>query len=327
MRAHKFFQLVIPILLVLTLPGCSRHDGNEKYYLVAANIRLPYWQSAGAGLRRATGQFQVKSEFLGPDSYDPQGEANEFRRAVAAKPTGILVSVADPNVMKPEIDSAIAAGIPVITIDSDAPESKRLLFIGTNNYRAGTMGAQVAVKKLNGKGNVVFFSMPGQVNLDERLRGYKDVFANSPGIKIVEVVNIKGDSRIAFDKTEEYLGKKGKDKIDAFICLEASAPKDVAEVVRRSHATDRVLIAMDTEKETLDAIKDGTIAATIAQKPFTMSFVGVHILDDLHHNKLNSLDRDWGKDPNSPLPNFVDTGATLIDKSNVDQFTQGEGAS
>jgi len=189
------------------------------------------------------------------------------------------------------------------------------------------MGAQVAVKKLNGKGNVVFFSMPGQPNLDERLRGYKDIFANSPAIKIVEVVNIKGDSRIAFDKTEEYLGRKGKDKIDAFICLEAAAPKDVAEVVRRSHASDRVLIAMDTEKETLDAIKDGTIAATIAQKPFTMSFVGVHILDDLLHNKLSSLDHDWGSDPKSPLPNFVDTGATLIDKSNVDQFTQGEGAS
>ena len=325
MRATKVCLLISSALLTLAVTGCGRHEDSEKYYLVSTNIRLPYWQSAGAGLRHAAGQMQVKSEFLGPDTYDPQGEANEFRRAVAAKPSGILVSVADPKVMAPEIDAAIAAGIPVITIDSDAPESKRLLFIGTNNYRAGTMGAQVAVKKLNGRGNVVFFSMPGQPNLDERLRGYKDVFANSPGMKIVEVVNIKGDSRIAFDKTGEYLGKKGKDKIDAFICLEASAPKDVAEVVRRSHGSDHVVIAMDTEKETLDGIKDGTIAATIAQKPFTMSYVGVHVLDDLHHNKLQSLDHDWGKDPRSPLPNFVDTGATLIDKSNVDQFTQAEG--
>lgn len=325
MRAAKSFAIVIPALFVSLLAGCGRHEGSEKYYLVATNIRLPYWQSAGAGLRHAIAQMQVKGEFLGPDTYDPQGEADQFRRAVAAKPTGILVSVADPNAMKPEIDAAIAAGIPVITIDSDAPESKRLLFIGTNNYRAGTMGAQVAAKKLNGKGNVVFFSMPGQPNLDERLRGYKDVFANSPGIKIVEVVNIKGDSRIAFDKTAQYLDKKGKDKIDAFICLEASAPKDVAEVVRRSHGNDRVVIAMDTEKETLDGIKDGTIAATIAQKPFTMAYVGVQILDNLHHNKLPSLDHDFAKDPRSPIPYFVDTGATLIDKSNVDQFTEGEG--
>src|SRR5262249_37767771 len=166
-----------------------------------------------------------------------------------------------------------------------------------------------------------------QPNLDERLRGYKDIFANSPAIKIVEVVNIKGDSRIAFAKPEEYLAKKGRNKIDPLFSLEPAALKQFAEGGGADNAPDRGLLAMDTEQETLDAIKGGTIAATIAQKPFTMSFVGVHILDDLHHNKLNSLDHDWGKDPNSPLPNFVDTGATLIDKSNVDQFTQGEGAS
>lgn len=303
------------------LTGCSRHEGNEKYYLISTNIKLPYWQTAGAGLREAARQMEVKEEFDGPDTYDPQAEASEFRKAVAAKATGILVSPADPEVMKPEIDAAIAAGIPVITIDSDAPGSKRLFFIGTNNYNAGTMGAQVAVKKLGGKGNVVFFSMPGQANLDERLHGYKDVFATSPGIKIVEVVNIKGDSRIAFDKTAEYLGKTGANKIAAFICLEASAPKDVAEVVRREHA-GRLIVAMDTEKETLDAIKEGTIAATIAQKPFTMTYVGAKMLDDLHHNKLKSLSNDWSKDPRSPIPDFVDTGATLIDQSNVNDFQQ-----
>src|SRR5689334_20304141 len=186
MRATKVVRIVIPALLVCCLAGCGRHEDSEKYYLVSTNIRLPYWQSAGAGLRHATGQMQVKSEFLGPDTYDPQGEADQFRRAMAAKPTGLLVSVADPNVMKPEMDTPMVAGGPVITIDSDAPESKRLLFIGANNYRAGTMGAQVAAKKVDGKGNVVFFSVPGQPNLDERLRGYKDVFANFPGITVVE---------------------------------------------------------------------------------------------------------------------------------------------
>ncbi len=322
MRASKLFRSLVFVALTLSLGGCSRHDSNEKYYLIAANIRLPYWQTAGAGLRAATGQMFVKNEFAGPDTYDAQAQAEEFRKAVAAKPSGILVSPADPEVMKPEIDAAIAAGIPVITMDSDAPGSKRLFFIGTNNYNAGTMGGKVAVKRLNGRGNVVFFSMPGQANLDERLHGYKDAFANSPGIKIVEVVNIKGDSRIAFDKTAEYLGKTGSNKIAAFICLEASAPKDVAEVVRREHATDRLVIGMDTEKETLDAIKDGTIAATITQKPYTMSYVGAKMLDDLHHNKLKSLSEDWAKDPRSPIPEFIDTGATLIDKNNVNDFQQ-----
>src|SRR5262249_173737 len=125
MRAHNFFQLLASLLLVSVLSGCRRHDRKEKFYLVSTNIRLPYWQSAGAGLRRATGQFQVKSEFIGPDTYDPQGEANEFRRAVAAKPAGILVSVADGNVVKPENDSGNASRVPGVTIGYRCPESKR----------------------------------------------------------------------------------------------------------------------------------------------------------------------------------------------------------
>ena len=121
----------------------------------------------------------------------------------------------------------IAAGIPVITMDSDAPESKRLYFIGTNNLEAGRLGGERVAARLNGKGNVVFFTNPGQPNLEERLKGYKDVFAGYPGIKVVEVFDIKGDSGTAMDKAAEYLARTGEDKIDGFICLD-SAGEDVA---------------------------------------------------------------------------------------------------
>src|ERR1035441_5317625 len=122
----------------------------------------------------------------GPGGFYPQHEVTEFPQAVALKPAGILVSVANEALMQPEIDSAMAAGIPVITIDSDAPSSHRLFFIGTNNLQAGRLGGARVAAKLNGKGNVVFFSIAGQPNLEERLKGYKDAFANFPGIKGVE---------------------------------------------------------------------------------------------------------------------------------------------
>ncbi|MBZ5622590.1 MAG: substrate-binding domain-containing protein, partial [Acidobacteriia bacterium] len=125
--------------LMLSLSACSgsRHGPTEKYYLVAANVQHPYWQTAGAGLASGAHLLGVPAEMVGPDGYDPQAEAQAFRDVLSKKPTGILVSVADPKVMKDPIDAAIAQGIPVITIDSDAPESKRLTFIGTNNYQAG----------------------------------------------------------------------------------------------------------------------------------------------------------------------------------------------
>jgi ribose transport system substrate-binding protein len=111
-----------------------------------------------------------------------------------------------------------------------------------------------------------------------------------------------------------------KDKVDAFVCLEALAGKEVAEVLNRYNVKDKTILAMDTDPETLDWIKKGEIAATIAQKPFTMSYVGLTMLDDLHHNPPRSLQRDWAADPLSPVPAFVDTGATLVDRSSVDTF-------
>ena len=73
-------------------------------------------------------------------------------------------------------------------------------------------------------------------------------------------------------------------KIDAFVCLEASAGKDVATVFKNNKVTDRLLIAMDVDPDTLQDIKDGQINATIAQKPYTMGYYGLRALDQIFHN-------------------------------------------
>jgi ribose transport system substrate-binding protein len=302
------------------LTGCERHSKSEQFFLIATNINLPYWQSAHEGFTRAAAEYGVTEEMRGPDNFTPAIEVDEFRAAVARKPAGILVSVADPKLMSPEINKAIAAGIPVITIDSDAPDSQRLFFIGTNNLEAGRLGGQRVVAELNGKGNVVFFTMPGQPNLEERLKGYKDVFAGNPGIKVVEVFDMKGESGTAMDKAQEYLALTGASKINAFVCLEASAGKDVGEAFKRNKVQGTMLIAMDVDQATLELVKDGTIQATISQKPYTMALLGLKALDDIYHYPLKPLARDYGSDAMSPIPAFVDTGVSLVDKSNVDKF-------
>jgi ribose transport system substrate-binding protein len=301
--------------------GSSPHTSTEKYYLVATNIKIPYWQNAGAGLLRAAQTIGVKAEMVGPDTFDPKAEHDAFQRILGdkVKPAGIMVSVADPAIMQPDIDGAMSQNIPVLTVDADAPASKRLTFVGTDNHKAGLMGAQLAVKQLQGKGNVVVFTMPEQANLKDRLRGYNDGFEGH-NIKIVDVVDIKGDPRIAFDHAQELVDKKTIAKVDGFICLEAIACPEVADVLDRSKIGGKVIVAMDTDPRTLDWIKKDRIAGTIAQKPFTMGFVGVASLDTLHHYPPNPLDKLWSLDPQSPVPTFIDTGEMLVDKSNVDEF-------
>ena len=300
--------------------GCgARHSDKEVFYLIATNVNLPYWQTAAAGFKQAAAQFKVTARVVGPDSYDPKAELDELQKAVAAKPSGILISVADASVLQSEIDAAVSAGIPVITMDSDAAGSRRLYFIGTNNLEAGQMGGKRLISKLGGKGNVVFFTLGGQPNTDERLKGFKDAISSRPDIHIVDVFDIKGDARNAFDKTQEDLALTGPKKIDAFVCLESSSGKTVADAIKRAGG-GRELLAFDVDQDTLDAIKAGTIDATIAQKPFTMGYVGLKALDDVFHYPPKQLGKDYSSDSFATYPAFVDTGTSLVDQSNVDLY-------
>jgi ribose transport system substrate-binding protein len=318
MTLSKRISLALLAVVLPLLAGCTRHSKSEQYYLIATNTAVPYWKSAAAGFAAAGAEYGVSVDTRGPAGLNPQAEVDEFKAMVARKPAGILVSVANSKLLVPEIDAAIAAGIPVITMDSDSPESKRLYFIGTNNLEAGRLGGRRVASQLNGKGNVVFFTNPGQPNLDERLKGYQDIFATYPGIKVVEVFDIKADAGTALDQAGVYLARTGPAKIDGFICLDSRSGSNVAEAFKRRSITGRVLIAMDVDTDTLQLVGDGTIDSTISQKPYTMAFLGLKALDDIHHYPVKPLGGDYGLDPNSPFPAFVDTGVALIDKTNLD---------
>lgn len=325
MRNARLSLLIVPAFTsgLLMLTGCSGsgHDPAEKYVLVANNSKISYWQAAGQGLSHAAAEMRVKSEMQGPDGYDPQAEHDAFKRAVAEKPSGILISAADANLLTPDINAALDQGIPVITIDSDAESSKRLFFVGTDNYNAGNIGGKLAAKLLNGKGTVVFFTLPSQSNLKDRLQGYQAAFAEHSDIKVLQVIDVNGNSDVAFDNAKKLLD--GKTKVDAFICLEAVSCPAVADVVSRANMTGKVtIIAMDTDPATLEWINKGVISATIAQKPWTMAYYGTKLLDDIFHHKPKPLANDWSKSVYSPVPTFVDTGAFVVDKSNVGSLSQ-----
>ncbi len=322
MKAIKSIGLVLLAMVVLSASSCGRHSTSEVYYMIVTRSTLPYWQTAAAGFNKAAAQYGVKAKVTGPENYDPQAELAALHDAIAAKPAGILISVADKTLLQSEIDAAINAGIPVITVDSDAPGSRRLYFIGTNNIESGRVGARRVIEKLGGRGNVVFFTMPGQPNLEERLKGFKEVFATRPDIHIVDVVDTKGDARYAFDWTQESLALAGDKKVDAFVSLEASSGKAIADSLKRSKVTDRLLVAWDVDPDTLADIKDGTIDSTVAQKPFTMGYVGLKALDEIYHDPPKTLTKDYSANSFAPYPVFVDTGTSLVDKTNVDFYIE-----
>jgi ribose transport system substrate-binding protein len=320
MKAIKAAAVAMVAMGLTFALGCDRHSTKEVYYLVSVNAALPYWQTVSMGFKKAAAEYKVTARVVGPENYDPQAELAELQKAVSAKPAGILISVADAAVLQPGIDAAVSAGIPVITVDSDAAGSRRLYFLGTNNLEAGRLGGQRVVEKLGGKGNVVVFTFTGQANTEERLKGIKDAFSTHPDLKIVDVVDIKADPKTAFDKTQEYLVLTGPKQIDAFVCLDSASGKPVSDAVARVSGTKRLVIAWDMSPDTLSAIKAGAIDSTVVQKPYTMGYAGLRALDQIFHDPAMQLGKDLSTDPFSPYPSFVDTGTSLVDKNNVDVY-------
>jgi ribose transport system substrate-binding protein len=326
MKTTRHIALATVGVALAFMFGCNSDKSNQDvYYMIAANVQLPYWKTAANGFKRAASEYQVTAKVTGPTTYDPVAELDALQQAMRAKPAGILISVADAAVLEREINEAVQLGIPVITMDSDAAITRRLYFIGTNNVDAGRLGGSRLIEKLT-KGNIAILTIPGQPNLEERLRGLKEVLNTQPGLKITEIADVKGDAATAFDKAQQLVAETGSKKIDAFVCLEAVAGKPVADAIKRANAKDREVIAWDADPATLDAIKDGTIDATIAQKPYTMGYFGLRMLYNVAHKPPQQMNKDFRSDFYSPFPVFMDTGTTLVDRGNVDLYMSATAA-
>jgi ribose transport system substrate-binding protein len=322
MKFHTKSIACVGVMLGAALAACQEpyHQKEEQYYLISANINLPYWQEAEAGLRDAATGMGVKAEMDGPATLSPKEELDSFQKAAALHPAGILVSVANQELLKPAIDAAVLQGIPVICIDADAPDSHRIMFVGTDNFRAGQESAKRMADILKGQGQVVIVTVPGQPNLDERVRGVTEALKKYPGIKIAQSIDDKGDPRAANDGISALIAKK--EKIDGVICLEASGGSGVAEALHRTDMTGKIaIVSFDKDPETLDFIEKHAINATVAQKPYIMAYYGLKFADDLHHNVVHEF-KDWRTAPAAPLPSWVDTGTTVIDQSNLAAFRE-----
>jgi ribose transport system substrate-binding protein len=322
MKLHRARILLPVIVAAAVLASCQEpyHQKEERYVLIAANVNVPYWQEAQAGLTDVAKQMGVKADMDGPATFSPKDELDAFQKAVSEKPAGIMVSVTNPELFKGPIDVAIKVGIPVICIDADAPGSHRVLFIGTDNFRAGQESGKRIADLLKGQGRVAIVTIPGQLNMDERVRGVNEALKKYPGIKIVQTIDDKGDPRNAYDAISALV--QSKDKPDGIICLEASGGAGSADSLHRLDLTGKIaIVAFDKDPETLDWIDRGAITATVVQKPYVMAYYGVKLLDDLHHNAVHEF-KDWQNAPASPLPSWVDTGTAIIDKSNLATFRE-----
>ncbi len=304
-----------------TPPTIKTGGGDEEYVLIAVSVGNAYWIDARDGFNDAAKDLGVRATFTGPQGSDVKQQVDLIDTAITRGVKGLIVVPAEPEAVIPSINRAIAAGIPVITQDTDSPKSQRYTFIGTGNFEAGRLGGELLAKEIGGQGEVAILTIPGQWNLEERRRGYEAAFAKYPAIKMVAIGNDQAEESQAAAQAKSIL--QAHPNLAGFGCVDAAGGAGAAVAVRDAGKKGKLkIIAMDRNEATLDFIQQGFIQASLAQRSYTMAYLGLQMLHDLNHGKIKMV-ADWRAAKTCPLPGLVDTGAVVITPENVPAFRHG----
>ena len=262
-------------------------------------------------------QLGVKTEFVGPADYDMDAMITAFEQAIARQPKGIMVVGFEPC-LNAVVEKSTEAGIPVVTLDADLPDSRRIAFVGTGNYQAGFRQGKLLAAYLGEKGKVAATTMPDASNLQERLQGFKDAIAEYPEMEVVQVINTQGDQITATQGCIAMLQKVPD--LGGIAATEAVGGGAAATAVRESGKKGDVkIVAMDRGNEILEAIQEGLIEATVVQQTMLMPIYELRILHDRENQEIPISTNNEEAGVNAAPP-FIDTGTVIVDKSNCEYF-------
>ncbi|CAM4366784.1 substrate-binding domain-containing protein [Paenibacillus macerans] len=299
--------------------GGLRGEIGEKYVMVTFQMGIDYWKSGLKGFEDAAQALNVSVEYRGSTQRDVHEQITVLEQVIAKKPAGIAISAIHPSLLTATINKAVDAGIPVVLFDSDAPGSKAYSFLGTDNYAAGVEAARKMAELTGGQGEVAVVTTPNQQNHQERTNGFADtIAAEFPRIRIVDVKNGKGDQLASRQAAEEIL--RAHPGVGGIFATEANGGIGVAEAVRAAGGGSNAgsgprIISFDTDKGTLDLVKSGDIAATMAQGTWNMGYWSLQFLFSLKHGLGGS------SNPGAPrIPKQADTGITVVTQQNVDDY-------
>lgn len=292
---------------------------DDKYVMVNFQSGIDYWKSCLKGFEDAAKELNVSVEYRGATQYDVFEEATVLEQVIAKKPAGIAVSAINPDALVVTINKAVEAGIPVVLFDSGAPSSKAYSFLGTDNYNAGVKAAHKMAELAGKSGQIAIITLPNQLNHQQRMAGFQDTIKSAyPDLQIVTIADGKGDQLVSEREAAQII-KNHPDLVGIF-ATEANGGVGVGNAVKSSNRLSRVkIISFDTDKGTLDMVKNGTISATLAQGTWNMGYWSLMHLFHLQSD-ANKPSADRQNPKESWVPPYVDTGISIVTKDNVDNY-------
>ena len=222
---------------------------------------------------------------------------------------GVDILVLNPFDAKgiiPAVEAANEAGIPVLTVDTDALGGEKISFIGSDNVKGGRLAGEYIIEKLGGKGNVaVLDDVPGKAAIMDRINGFKEALEHESGMKIVSVQPAYGRRDMAITVTENLL--QAHPEINAIFSTCDEMALGAMDVLYASGMKNKIiLVGFDACEEALEAIRDNKLDADIAQFPDKMGKLFIEaVLKVANGEKVEKY---------IPIP------VVLVTRENVDTF-------
>ncbi|MBB5355354.1 ribose transport system substrate-binding protein [Anoxybacillus mongoliensis] len=272
--------------------------------LISQEFDNPYWRKIEQGAKEAGKQYDVNIEYIGPLRTSIEEQVKLLEKAIASRVDGIIVQNLKDEAFTPLIDKAISRNIPVITIDADAPKSRRIAYVGTNNFEAGRLLGQAVVSRVEGKQEIgVIIGTDTSENQRLRLQGFLSVITEYPRLKVVSVASSNISRIQASIQAEQMLRKQPN--ISVMVGTSALDAIGIRMAIKNLHREDIQIFGFDDVEETMEAIKEGDIVATVVQKPYDMGYSAVKLMAD--HLSGKQIDKE----------HFTATG--VIDYQNIQQ--------
>lgn len=235
----------------------------------------PFWSVVKNGMAAGAKDAGVRIDYRAPETFDMVAMSQLIDAAVNQKPAGLIVSIPDASALGPSIQKAVAAGIPVISINSGSDVSKSLgalLHVGQDEYSAGKAAGQ-KLKEMGGKVGICVNQEVGNVALDQRCKGFSDGFGGT--VTVLPVSNDPADVRA---KVKAALSSNSK--IDTVMALGAStAGEPSLAAVGDAGMTGKIKVAtFDLSADFLKAVAAGNAAFAIDQQQFLQGYLPVVFL-------------------------------------------------
>jgi simple sugar transport system substrate-binding protein len=314
-RYAKLFLLVVVFSLLVGTTALAQDTEPRPYHFIVVTHGQgsdPFWSVVKNGVDQAAADMRVTVDYQAPQTFDMVAMSQLIDAAVAANPDGLVVSVPDPDALRPSIEAAVAAGIPVISINSGSDVAASLgvlAHIGQTEYEAGHGGGE-RMAAAGAKNALCVNQEVGNVALDLRCQGFTDAMTDAGGAVTVLAVDL-ADPTGAANRISAALA--ANPDIDSIFTLGPTGAAPALQVLEDEGLMGEMLVAtFDLSPDVLQAIVDGNMLFAIDQQQYVQGYLPIVYLT-LYNANLNT--------PGSLLvqtgPGFVtqDNAARIIELS------------